>query len=110
VAIFTKSLEQSMSTKAQDFDCVFMDREMPVMGGVEATKLIIDLQKGALAPVPVIGVSASVESSLGWSEAGVSFLLGKPFSRKDLNRVLRLIDARRAPLAQVNHQALRIHR
>jgi hypothetical protein len=37
-------------------------------------------------------------------------LLGKPFSRKDLNRVLRLIDARRAPLAQVNHQASRMHR
>jgi CheY-like chemotaxis protein len=113
VALFTESLDKSINSKAEDFDCVFMDREMPVMGGVEATRLIIEMQKGAvaaLAPVPVIGVSASVESSVGWKKAGMSYLLGKPFSRKDLSRVLRIIDARIASLAQVNHQVLQIHR
>jgi hypothetical protein len=90
-----------------------MDREMPVIGGVEATRLIIEMQKGAvaaLAPVPVIGVSASVENNAAWLKAGMRYFLGKPFSRKDLSRVLRLIDARRAPLAQVDHQVLQIHR
>jgi CheY-like chemotaxis protein len=110
VAIFKKSLDQSISTKDQDFDCVFMDREMPVMGGVEATRLIIEMQKGTLAPVPVIGVSATVESTEKWREVGMTYLLGKPFPRKDLMRVLRLIDARRAPLAQTANQLLQIHR
>jgi CheY-like chemotaxis protein len=48
-------------------------------------------------PVPVIGLSASVESADGWWAAGMSYLLGKPFSRKDLDRVLRLVDARSMP-------------
>jgi CheY-like chemotaxis protein len=33
VALFTKSLSSNYSINA--FDCVFMDREMPVMDGVE---------------------------------------------------------------------------
>jgi CheY-like chemotaxis protein len=105
VALFTKSLDQSINgtVEAEDFDCVFMDREMPVMGGVEATRIIVDMQKGMRAPVPVVGVSASVESSEDWRAAGMSYLLGKPFSRKDLGRVLRLIDARRADLAKGRH-------
>jgi CheY-like chemotaxis protein len=103
VALFTKSLDQSINGtgEAKDFDCVFMDREMPVMGGVEATRIIVDLQKGIRAPVPVIGVSASVESPEDWRAAGMSYLLGKPFSRKDLGRVLRLIDSRRRDLTKV---------
>jgi CheY-like chemotaxis protein len=75
-----------------------MDREMPVMGGVEATEKIIQMQQDARAPVPVIGVSASVESADNWRAVGMSYLLGKPFSRKDLGRVLRLVDKRRKPL------------
>jgi CheY-like chemotaxis protein len=103
VALFTKSLGQSINGtgEAKDFDCVFMDREMPVMGGVEATRIITDSQKGIRAPVPVIGVSASVESAEDWRAAGMSYLLGKPFSRKDLGRVLRPIDSRRGNLANI---------
>jgi CheY-like chemotaxis protein len=105
VALFTKSLDQSINgaSETEHFDCIFMDREMPVMCGVEATRLIVDMQKGMRAPVPVVGVSASVESPLNWKAAGMSHLLGKPFSRKDLGRVLRLIDSRRADLAKAKH-------
>jgi CheY-like chemotaxis protein len=108
VALFTKSLDESINGtgEAEDFDCVFMDREMPVMCGVEATKIIVDMQKRMHAPVPVVGVSASVESPEDWWAAGMSHLLGKPFSRKDLNRVLRLIELRRADFAKVKHPKL----
>jgi CheY-like chemotaxis protein len=108
VALFTKSLDQSINGtgEAADFDCVFMDREMPVMCGVEATQLIVEMQKGLRAPVPVVGVSASVKSPENWKAVGMSHLLGKPFSRKDLGRVLRLIESRRADLAKVRHPKL----
>jgi CheY-like chemotaxis protein len=106
VDIFTKSLGESLDGSRVDapgFDCVFMDREMPVMDGVEATRRIVAMQSeggGELrVPVPVIGLSASVESADGWRAAGMAHLLGKPFSRQDLSRVLRLVDARRTPKA-----------
>jgi CheY-like chemotaxis protein len=78
------------------FDGVFMDREMPLMNGVDATRIIMAMQKepGRLKslPVPVIGLSASVESMDVWTEAGMSYLLSKPFSRKELNYAIRLVD------------------
>jgi CheY-like chemotaxis protein len=48
------------------------DREMPVMDGVEATRHIMALQLGqkSRVPVPIIGVSASVESADDWRAAG----------------------------------------
>jgi CheY-like chemotaxis protein len=66
------------------------------------------MQQDAHAPIPIIGVSASVESAEGWRAAGMNYLLGKPFSRKDLGRVLRLIDARRAAHPKMKHLALQI--
>ena len=56
-------------------------------------------------PVPVIGLSASVESTDGWRAAGMACLLGKPFSRKDLRRVLQMIDARKTPEAIIAARA-----
>jgi CheY-like chemotaxis protein len=47
---------------------------MPVLDGVEATRRITALQKGrpAHVPVPVIGLSASVESTDDWKAAGIT--------------------------------------
>jgi hypothetical protein len=42
-----------------------------------------------------------VESPEDWRAAGMKYLLGKPLSRKDLGRVLQLIDSRRGNLANV---------
>jgi CheY-like chemotaxis protein len=38
--------------------------------------------------VPIIGHSASVERSDDWRAAGMIYLLGKPFTQKELRRVL----------------------
>jgi CheY-like chemotaxis protein len=71
---------------------------MPVLDGVAATRRITALQKGrpAHVPVPVIGLSASVESTDDWRAAGMTYMLGKPFKRKDMRHVLVLVDARKA--------------
>jgi CheY-like chemotaxis protein len=111
VDIFKKSLETSLTGSCMDpraFDCVFMDREMPVMNGVEATRRIVAMQSEALRAVPVIGLSASVENADDWRAAGMTSFLGKPFSRKDLSRVLRLVDARREPEAPTVPHAVTI--
>jgi CheY-like chemotaxis protein len=63
---------------------------MPVMDGVEATRRIMALQQGQNSrnPVPIIGHSASVQRSDDWRAAGMICLLGKPFTQKELRRVL----------------------
>jgi CheY-like chemotaxis protein len=118
VDIFRMSMDPSLSgtgTVPLAFDCVFMDREMPVMNGVEATRQIVALQSGPgrelCVPVPVIGLSASVESADSWRAAGMTYLLGKPFTRTELSRVLRLVDTRRkaaTPDTTLRHSFLRI--
>jgi CheY-like chemotaxis protein len=50
-------------------------------------------------PVPVIGLSASVESTDDWRAAGMIYLLGKPFTRKEMCIVLSMMDARRVKLS-----------
>jgi CheY-like chemotaxis protein len=80
-------------TSTPAFDCIFMDREMPVMDGVQATRRIVAMQEETIGSnrVPVIGVSASVESADIWKAAGMSYLLGKPFARKEMGHVLALV-------------------
>ena len=100
------------ATIAGDFDCVF---DCVFMNGVEATKQIVALQSGPgrelCVPVPVIGLSASVESADSWRAAGMTYLLGKPFTRTELSRVLRLVDTLRkaaTPDTTLRHSFLRI--
>jgi CheY-like chemotaxis protein len=80
------------------------------MGGVEATRRIVVIQQEGISgrPVPVIRLLASVESADGWWAAGMSYLLEKPFSRKDIDRVLRLVDARSMPASPVAPKLLQI--
>jgi CheY-like chemotaxis protein len=109
---FTKSSLDSIGSASDAFDCVFMDREMPVMDGVEATRRIVTMQRnsgrGLRVLVPIIGLSASVENAECWRAAGMNFLLGKPFSRKDLSRVLQLVDARRVSAATALHNVAKL--
>ncbi|MFP4108214.1 MAG: PAS domain-containing protein [Desulfonatronovibrio sp.] len=77
-----------------DFDCVLMDIQMPVMTGVEATRLIrsspgLEDKKD----IPIIAVTAHTltgdrESFL---ETGMNDYLAKPVTREDLQRVLKQV-------------------
>ncbi len=74
---------------AGTFDLVFMDIQMPVMGGLEATRAIRRLP-GPAARVPVIALTAN--TVVGFDgvcrDAGMTDYLGKPINRKQLARVL----------------------
>jgi two-component system, sensor histidine kinase len=63
----------------QPFDLVLMDVQMPVMDGVEATRRIRALP-GAVARIPIIGVTANVMSQeqARYLEAGMDECLMKP--------------------------------
>jgi CheY-like chemotaxis protein len=69
----------------QRFDVILMDMQMPVMDGLEATRLIRALP-GDQAQVPILGVTANafVEDKTLCLEAGMNGYLSKPVNRNDL--------------------------
>jgi CheY-like chemotaxis protein len=65
---------------------------MPVLDGLEATRLIRNSEGiGLNKETPIIGLSAnSFEEDVKIAlEAGMSSYLGKPFSRDDLDKVIK---------------------
>ncbi len=66
---------------------VFMDVKMPIMDGIEATKLIRNMS----ADVPIVILTAYAVRSLrkDAQEAGCSELLTKPTTAKQINSVIR---------------------
>ena len=78
-----KAVERAL---AEDFDLIFMDMQMPLMGGEEATRLI----RHAGIETPVIAVTANVmtEDLERYKAAGCQSLLPKPVMQSDLLNIL----------------------
>ncbi|MFW6313146.1 MAG: ATP-binding protein, partial [Spirochaetota bacterium] len=63
------------------YDAILMDLRMPEMDGLEATRLLLDIwTKGAVEPVPIIGLSGMVsnEDRRACLGAGMSGFVAKP--------------------------------
>jgi PAS domain S-box-containing protein len=81
--------------ESQDFDCILMDVQMPVLDGLEATRSIRTSGK-KFAGIPIIALTAY--SMTGDREkflaAGMSDYLSKPFKVEELRKILaRSVDA-----------------
>ncbi len=77
--------EALQALRSVPYDLVVMDVQMPVMGGVEATRRIRQL-KGGLGEIPIIAVTAHAlkgdrESLL---QAGMNDYLSKPLDKNEL--------------------------
>lgn len=72
-----------------DFDVVLMDKQMPVMDGVEATKLIRALDRPA-ASIPIIAVTADAFAAAQDEliAAGANRYLAKPIKPEDLKQTI----------------------
>lgn len=73
------------------YDIVLMDRRMPGLDGIEATKRIRALEAaGGVAPVAIVALTAQalVDDRDACLSAGMNDFLGKPYSRSDLIAVL----------------------
>ncbi len=70
------------------FDCILMDTQMPLIDGLEATRLI--RADPALAGIPIIAMTANVttEDRERCLAAGMNDFIGKPFKREDLYATL----------------------
>lgn len=95
----------------QKFDIIFMDMQMPVLDGLEATKIIRDCEKSGASSelfekwtgqktndllgghIPVIALTGNLddESRRQCQHVGMDEFLAKPFTRETVNRIIQKI-------------------
>ncbi|MBB6482060.1 PAS domain-containing hybrid sensor histidine kinase/response regulator [Spirochaeta isovalerica] len=82
----SNGLEAVQAVEKTDYDLIFMDCQMPVMNGYEATRKIREMK----VEVPVIAVTASATTGEYEKciESGMTDFLTKPFKKGDLIPVL----------------------
>ena len=86
IDIANNGFEAIEHVQNKDYDIVFMDIQMPIMDGLEATKRIREFN----TTLPIVALSAGVlaENIDASSSAGVNDHISKPIVNKELNRVL----------------------
>ena len=80
------------SGEPDKYDLIFMDLQMPVMDGYEATRHIRSLNAPNAKTIPIIAMTANVyrEDVEKCLDAGMNGHIGKPFQ---LNEVLEMLDS-----------------
>ena len=82
--------------RAHSFDLILMDMNMPVMGGVEATREIRRIPSSAATPIVALSANAFREDREASARAGMNDHIGKPVVPEVLYRaILRWLDAGR---------------
>lgn len=82
-ALALKALEE------QEFDLVLMDIRMPVMDGLEASRLIRDELRIDRVPVIALTAHAFAGDEVRYFEAGMNAVVGKPFRPEELVGAIR---------------------
>ena len=81
-----------MAEENGGYSLIFMDCNMPVMDGCEATQILLQkMEAGGIQRAPVIGLSAysSEEEIERCREAGMVEVIGKPITFENLKEKLR---------------------
>lgn len=81
------------AVKEGSYDLIFMDVQMPVMDGLEATKLIRNLEVPSINQIPIIALTANAldgdrERCL---EAGMDTYLSKPVTLNKITEAIKLL-------------------
>ncbi len=77
--------------RENDVDLIFMDIQMPLMDGYEATQKIRVLENKSKAHVPIVALTAHTQNSerLKSREVGMNDFVTKPYTVKDLDNILK---------------------
>ncbi len=88
VEIVTDGFEAVRYLDVNSVDLVFMDRHMPKMDGIEATRKIREIEKLKHLPIVALTASVSLQDKAECLEAGMNEYLLKPLLREKALRVL----------------------
>jgi signal transduction histidine kinase/CheY-like chemotaxis protein len=91
VTLAANGAEALEARKSEDFDLIFMDVQMPVMGGEEATQKILEYEKESGAKhVPVIALTANAlpGDREKYIEAGMDDYATKPLDVKAIEALI----------------------
>jgi signal transduction histidine kinase/CheY-like chemotaxis protein len=83
--------------KSESVDVVFMDVEMPVMNGLDATRAIRALPGGAKIPIVGVSANAAPEEQERGLAAGMNCYLPKPVRKDQITAVIASIAKNRPP-------------
>ncbi len=91
--ILAENGQQALDLLAtNDIDCIFMDVQMPVMNGVEATRIIrASTTLGAKKSIPIIALTAYAMTGdkEAFLAAGMNGYIAKPATLEEMTRVMR---------------------
>ncbi len=90
VHLVENGLECTETVKSGEFDMILMDIHMPVMDGVEATKIIRRDPDKRIANIPIIALTANVieEDITHYLSIGISAHVAKPIKIKKLHSTI----------------------
>jgi signal transduction histidine kinase/CheY-like chemotaxis protein len=80
------------SVEAPPFDLVLMDIQMPVMGGVDATRIIRERENSLARRIPIVALTANAIAGQRdeYLSEGMDEYLSKPINTEDLKRILAI--------------------
>ena len=84
------ALERYQSMPDYYYDMIFMDLNMPIMDGYEATRKIRDSKKPDAQDIPILAVTANVlaKDVVRVHEAGMNERITKPVKREQLYQTM----------------------
>jgi len=91
VTIANNGLEALNLRKKREFDIIFMDIQMPIMSGVEATKKILEYEReNNLKHIPIVALTANTIQSdkEKYLASGMDKYLQKPIDVEELTAIL----------------------
>jgi signal transduction histidine kinase/CheY-like chemotaxis protein len=74
--------------EAGDFDLVLMDLQMPVLGGLDATRAIRRLERGRDVPILALTANAFAEDRARCHDAGMNDFIPKPMDPETMSATL----------------------
>ena len=93
VTLTSNGKEALHMRKDNRYDLIFMDIEMPIMDGVEATKKILQYEvEYGLTHVPIVALTANalIGDQEKYIKAGIDYYLSKPIRLQKLQHILEM--------------------